>query len=446
MLRLHDHSRKQRTPAAHSVSGTALAAGSPHRMLAPEPAASAVPLRHWEPNAAIGATRRAGFSLIEMLVSIAIFVILATLALSAFRDSKHDKVASASRQVFASIGGARSRASKAIENRGVRLSRDKRDYRLVSGLQYVGQSQLYDGTLRVQINGTGDVQLVSQQVGEWGNLRDEGQLAPGAKVFIRSYNPEYVYSATNPIPTAENSSGGRWYTISTNGFDPANNTVQISGMIDGAVWVGTPTFTVGAFQAYPDDVPAGANLSNTFAIPYLMRLSPQELPDAEAINLPPGMVIDLPSSRIPTSWAAFEDRNQNGTLDTGSPTEDLDGDGILNDVKFDIPVSPNGTVSGAISGSGPIYLYLCHLDDVDRMRSMTGYPSNAALTLAPTYLIPGDFENGYGPDHPSSERKLVCIIPQTGLVYIAPVNGADADNNGWADDPYSFAREGREDR
>ena len=167
------------------------------------------------------------------------------------------------------------------------------------------------------------------------------------------------------------------------------------------------------------------------------------------------MVIDLPSSRIPASWAAFEDVNQNGTLDgtedtNGLPSRPGYNNGILDDVKFDIPVSPNGTVSGAISGSGAIYLYLCHIDDVDRMRSMTGYPASAALTLAPTYLIPGDFENGtaapYGPDHPSSERKLVCIIPQTGLVYIAPVNGADADNDGWADDPYSFAREGREDR
>ena len=255
------------------------------------------------------------------------------------------------------------------------------------------------------------------------------------------------------------------YTIAT---PPVNNKMQIVGLIDGAQWNSAANSGAGAYQSYPADVADAAEptFSNTLALPYLLRLSPQELPDAEAINLPPGMVIDLPSSRIPTSWAAYEDVNQNGTLDgsedtNGSPLRPGYNNSILDDVKFDIPVSPNGTVSGAISGSGAIYLYLCHVDDVDRLRSMTGYPSSAALTLAPTYLIPGDFENGtvapYGPDHPSSERKLVCIIPQTGLVYIAPVNGADLHTNslfpvlnnvpdGWADDPYSLAREGREDR
>lgn len=393
---------------------------------------------------------RAGFSLVEMLVSITIFVILATLALSAFRDSKHDKVASAARQIFASIGGARSRAAKAIEPRGVRLQQSKLDYRLISSIQYVGQSQLYDGYLRVQINSAGTVQLKSTQAGDWQILRNEGLLKPGSRIYLRTSNP----NAT--APTAANSTGGRWYTVSTQGFDPDNDKIRIVGLVDGAQWNAAANSGAGAYQSYPDaTIPpilaadtaaAEVGFSNTRAVPYLLQLSPQELPDAELINLPPGMVIDLPSSRIPASWAAFEDRNQNGDLDTGAPTEDLNSNSILDDVKFDIPVSPNGTVSGAISGSGPIYLYLCHIDDVDRMRSMTGYPSNTALTLAPTFLIPGDFENGYGPDHPSSERKLICIIPQTGLVYIAPVNGADADNDGYADDPYSFAREGREDR
>ncbi len=461
MLRLHDTSKKLRTPSAHSVSGTALAAGSPHRRQAPEPAASALPLRNWGANASIGATRRAGFSLIEMLVSIAIFVILATLALSAFRDSKHDKVASASRQVFASIGGARSRAAKAVEPRGVRLQQSKLDYRLISSIQYVGQSQMYDGTLRVQIDSAGTVQLKSAQGGDWQILRNEGLLRPGSRIFLRTANP----NAT--VLTAANSIGGRWYTVATSGFDPDNDKIRIVGLVDGARWNASANSGSGAYQSDPVAAVDAAEptFSNTFPVPYLLRLSPQELPDAEAINLPPGMVIDLPSSRIPASWAAFEDVNQNGTLDgtedtNGLPSRPGYNNGILDDVKFDIPVSPNGTVSGAISGSGAIYLYLCHIDDVDRMRSMAGYPASAALTLAPTYLIPGDFENGsvapYGPDHPSSERKLVCIIPQTGLVYIAPVNGADLHTNGvlplnnipdgWADDPYSFAREGREDR
>ena len=382
---------------------------------------------------------RAGFSLVELLVSITIFIILATLALSAFRDSKHDKVAAGARQIYASIGGARSRASKTNEPRGLRLLQDRQDYRLITSLQYVGQSQLYDGNLRVQINSLGVVQLKTSLANEWRDLRNEGLLKPGSQIYIRTFNP------TDTNPSAANSTGGRWYTIASTGFAPNANKMQIVGLVDGAQW----NSVVGAHQFYPLAAVDAAEpgFTNTIPIPYLLRLAPQELPETEAIKLPSGMVIDLPSSRTPPSWNAFEDQNLNGQLDAG---EDLNSNNILDDVKFDIPVSPNGTVTGPLNGSGPIYLYLCHRDDVDRMRAMTGYPSGAGLTLAPTGLIPGVFENGSvapsGPDHPSSERKIVCIIPQTGLVYIAPVNGVDANNDGWADDPFSLARAGREDR
>ena len=284
-------------------------------------------------------------------------------------------------------------------------------------------------------------------------------------------------------PTADNAVGSRWYTIGSQGFAPAGEDVnnngsldtgedlngsgaleieqrlQIVGMVDGAPWTITPAFPAGIWQAQPDVAPPAlynSTLSDTVPVPYLMRLSPQELPDTEPINLPPGMVVDLASSRVPPAWYTFEDTNQNGQLDpneddgnTSLPNDN--GNGVLDDVTFDIPVSPNGTITGPLTGSGPIYLYLCPRDDVDRMRAMLSTANGGVYGVNyAAGLIPGDFENGsvapYGPDHPSSERKIVCIIPQTGLVYIAAVNGVDANNDGWADDPYSLAREGREDR
>lgn len=411
-------------------------------------------------------TRRAGFSLIELLVSISIFVILATLALSAFRDSKHDKMASASRQISAAIGGARSRAAKSAEPRGIRLLRDKQDPSLISGLQYVGESQLFNGTLRVQIDSAGVVQLKTVQLGDWATIRNEGMLKPGNRIYIRTYSPD----DTNPSDSI--STAGRWYTIATQGFDPDNHKMQIVGAIDGAQWnptaLGTgPGGGGGAYQFYPylsNTVGGGEPaFSNTLPIPYLLRLAPQELPETEPINLPPGAVVDLESSRIPTSWENFEDLNQNGILDgtedsniNGNPLRSGRNNGILDDVQFDIPVSPNGTVTGPLNGSGPIYLYLCARDDVDRMRAMR---SNSSGGVFAATRIPGDFENGYGPDHPSSERRLICIIPQTGLVYVSAVNGYDREADptssfynvsvpgyGYADDPYSLARQGREDR
>ncbi len=86
-------------------------------------------------------------------------------------------------------------------------------------------------------------------------------------------------------------------------------------------------------------------------------------------------------------------------------------------------------------------LYLCARDDVDRMRAMSGYAIGR---------IPGDFENYSNPDHPSSERKILTLIPQTGLLYVSDVNGSDGDTSGadygYADNPFSYARAGKEGR
>lgn len=369
---------------------------------------------------------RSGFSLVELLVSITIFIILATLAISAFRGSKHDKVASGARQLGAVFHGAHSRAGKSMEPRGIRLLRDKQDYTLVSGTQYIGQAQMYDGTLRVQIDASGGVQLKCFQTGEWARLRDEGLFKPGARVRI---------------PVDES---GRWYTVSSQSFDPDNNKMRIVGLIDNAYWNPSANSGSGAYQFEPQTIADSAEptRSNTIPIPYLLRLAAQELPETEPTNLPPGIVIDLPASKIPKSWQSYEDTNLNGELDSG---EDANGNGILDDVSLDIVVAPNGTLTGSLAGSGPIFLYVCSREDVDRTRAMAGYN-----TPVGSNCIPGDFGNSpsapYGPDFPSSERKLVCIIPQTGLVYMAEVDGRDDNLDGWADEPFSFARKGREGR
>jgi prepilin-type N-terminal cleavage/methylation domain-containing protein len=375
---------------------------------------------------------RAGFTLVEMLISITIFVILATISLSAFRDSKHDKVASASRQLVASINGARSRAAKTVEPRGIRLLRDKTDWTLITGIQYIGQAQIVSGNARVQINANGNVQLrlPGGQSGDWAALRNEGLLKPGARIRL---------------PADE---FGRWYVISTQGFSPDTDTLQIVGLIDHAEWnERTGLYELDPVAPATAQFQGTAGRSNSVPIPYLLRLSAQELPETEPILFPPGVVIDLQSSIVPSSWLTFEDTNQNGELDsnendgvTSAPGWD-NSNGILDDITFDIPVSPNGTVSGPLTGAGPITLYFCTRDDVDRMRSMPGYVSGA---------IPGDFENYTDPDHPSSERKVVTLIPQTGLLYVSDVNGADGQTSGagyrYADNPFSYARAGKEGR
>jgi prepilin-type N-terminal cleavage/methylation domain-containing protein len=401
--------------------------------------------------------RRSGFSLVELLVSITIFVILATLSLSAFRDSKHDKVAAASRQLVASINGARSRAVKTQEPRGIRLIRDRDDPWLITGIQYIGMGQLTSGTVRVQINQQGLVQLrlPGNQSGVWNDLFNQGLLRPGARIRI---------------PANE---FGRWYVISSQGFSPATDTMQIVGLIDNANWntsagkyeLDPQAPNTPGFQGTPDessDVNGNGILdqwSNTAPIPYLIRLAPHELPDTEPINFPSGVVIDLLASQFPNSWKALEDVNQNGFLDNnendglvinGGAYPDDDADGILDEINFDIPVSPNGTVTGPLTGAGPIILYICARDDVERKQVRSGYdPVTTGFARASGVRppqVPGDFENYSTPDAPSSERKLVVLIPQTGLLFISDVQGVDVASDGWADDPFAYARAGREGR
>lgn len=422
---------------------------------------------------------RNAFTLVELLVSITIFVILATLTVSAFRDSKHDKVASAARQITASINGARSRAVKAGEPRGIRLIRDLNDPWLITGIQYIGSGQLTNGTARVQINQRGDVRLrlPAGQTGVWTDLSNLGLFKASARIRI---------------PADES---GRWYTVATRGFSPATDTIEIVGKIDTAQWIESNPPGLGrvyfdldrtvsnnvANQGTPDEdtnnngtIDPGEDVNgngfldrwtNTVPIPYLLRLNTQELPDTEPISFPPGIVVDLLASQFPNSWKAFEDVNQNGLLDanendgyvfSGSSYPDDDADGVLDEVNFDIPISPSGAVVGPLLGSGPIILYVCARDDIDRKQALTGYdPATTGFRRAGGAFrapqVPGDFENysdpnsaAYNAEAPSSERKLVTLIPQTGLVYVADVLGTDADTNGWADTPFTYARTGRE--
>lgn len=390
---------------------------------------------------------RAGFSLVELLVSIAILMILAVVTVTAFTDGKRDKISSGSRLITAMIHGAHSRAGRAIEPRGVRLLRDKSDYTLATGMQYIGLQDLYSGTVRVEMDSNGVAKLVSLQ-NVWADLRNEGLLRPGSQIYLFRYSAEVVNTANvSPID-------GMWFTISSLEFAPDGEDVNYNGTLDpgedlnGNGTLDTNEQRVSIKEKIPYAVQTG-NPTSPWVYPpvgqpirYLLRLSPQELSGTEPKNLPPGTVIDLQSSRVPSRWCLdYEDINQDGEFNTSSPSEDKDSDGVFDIADCDFQISPNGTISGSLSGNGPIYLYICAREDVERLRAMPGYLPGK---------IPGDFENStsppYGPDHPSSERRLVCIIPLTGLVYISSVDGHDDNNDGWADDPYSFARTGREGR
>lgn len=413
------------------------------------------------------ARRRGGFTLVELLISISIFVILATISLSAFRGSDKDKITAASRQVQAVFNGARSRAAKSGESRGVRLLLDPADPRCVNALQYIGNSSYHTGNVRVQIapsDASGPLcRLVCEEIGEWADLNSQGLLETTARIRI----PQ--------------DSSGRWYTMANINF--AAGTAELRSLPTGATWDPAPSgwdnasLVPGGNPAPPPYSPtyqfaprntrivysptnpfspiprlsAPAGYSNTKPIPYLLRLEPQPLPNTTPINLPPGVVIDLDASRVPAAWRQSEDIDHDGTLDPG---EDIDGDGQLNfsgryapnnpiPSNLDILFGPNGTATGEFAALGPLFLTIAHISDVELARPMRVVDGTTTQLSA---IVPGDYQESYGTSQnfPNKDRRVVAIYPQTGNVFISLVNGVSTNGYRLADNPFDYAYAGRD--
>ena len=402
-----------------------------------------------------GVFPRSGFTLVELLVSISVFIILAVIALSAFRGNSKDKITAGARQVQAVFNGAKSRAAKSGEPRGVRLLLDPNDGRVVQALQYIGSASYHSGTVRVQVapsDAAGSVgRIVCEEVDEWLDLQQQGLLGTTARIRIPADHT------------------GRWYTM--NSINATTGVGQLNQMPIGATWDDDPSWdtsvmgAVDTFQMQPRGArntgvartTAPSTYSNTLAIPYLLRLEPQPLANSTPVNLPPGVVIDLDGSRVPANWRRQEDANQNGSLNGG---EDLDGNGQLDfsayyapnfptgylngPTHLDIMFGPNGTATGDFAALGPIFLTIAHVGDVELSRTLRYV--NGTTTNYPA-IVPGDFQESFGMDvndFPNKERRAVAFYPQTGNVFISLVNGTGVDADHIATDPFSYAYAGRD--
>ncbi|MBR9804427.1 hypothetical protein GYB59_23260 [bacterium] len=422
-------------------------------------------------------TRRriAGFTLIELLIAVTIFIILTTLAVSAFNlNVGSERISAAARQVQAMLEGARARAFKLQKPVGVRFSLDSNNPSELVSMIYVstvddGAGGSYEtGRLRFvdlddDLNNTmplpgftteivpGIQQLTSRNAPTWSQMRDLGVLKAGVRIRI-------------PAGT------GTWYTVSSENFLTSSNVLRL--------------------VEEPVDVSSYGLLSQNYATntgkveSYELDLSSVMMPlqGEDAVQLPPNTVIDLRSSKVPSNWyigrwgagiaitegdwiavrtsngiKAYVATNdgQTGTSAPNWDSESDNGDTITDGTgatevtwrcsdapQFDIIFTPQGSIYGSLAAEGIVHLTLAETRDTRAVFE------DGSVGLQAWDLSDRDGD-GKAPDHLGSYR-IINIFSASGAVSVSPIDQTDvmdnstgtAGSDGVADNLFNLALEG----
>lgn len=382
---------------------------------------------------------RVGFTMIELLIAVGILVILTTLTVSAFNVNDADRVGNSVGTFKNALEGARSRAIKSGEVRGLRLQLDPNDNHIVTSMVYVGSA------------GTAEQQGVivyepsenrwtfgSNNTTEWEDLIDNGLIRSGLRVEI-------------PLGS------GRWYTVSGGQKDYSN-------MADNIFTAGTrevlflaeqyhpnrPTFTNPTPPATPAPTYAAVPTSR---VTVGLELSPTTLDGADPILLDKGTCIDLDGSRVPGSWRVLEDKDRDRTFDTMAGDVDEDGDSQFDYAAgyntMDILFAPDGTLTGTARTSGVMNFHFAYLSDVAMFQANRQIPQGDTFPNFTTYsqfMVSANPEKGH---------KVLTVFPQTGGVIISDIDptadgvtssagAGNGFNNQYASSPFSYAMDGKE--
>ncbi|WP_437205395.1 pilus assembly FimT family protein [Planctomicrobium sp. SH664] len=336
--------------------------------------------------------RRDGFTLVELLVVISIFVVLTTVVIGAFRTDNNDRISNAAATFKNALEGARSRAIKAGEVRGLRLLLDANDPRIVTSLAYVGSSEMLEGTLSdIVIMPASPTEperfkVTDAGTGTWGplmNSDDTGLIRPGCRMEI-------------PVGS------GNWYTT----IKPVTDILMpdellLGGRYQPSSWNGTQQVAIQRTN-----------------VRYHLQLAPVLLP-SDPITLGPMACIDLDSSMVPSDWrpSPYLDPSYRAPLD--------------------ILFSPQGTLTGVSANAGKLlHFRIAHPSDVMLARS-----NLSAGGPIPAGQVPADPEKG---------QRLVSLFPSTGAIVVSEVDPTTASaetagyNNDFASKPFRFAVQGKE--
>ena len=367
-------------------------------------------------------SRRAAFTLTELLVVITIMIILMAITLSAYNLSmSSERSRSAARQMQSYLEGARDRAIYSREARGVRFLFDRDNPRTVSSMVYIGESEPWtQGVIRLErldddnddkADGP-DIQNVRGWSTDWLILKQRQLLYDGLRI---------------KIPRGKD---GSWYTVMTGGLTSANPRLRLS----------TPYRDPGTSKADKIIAFEGGGPST-----YELELPPVILPgaDGEPRLLPRGVVIDLDYSRIPDFWRIRS---------------------IANPYigHMDVMFSPRGSVVGPAAGRGIIHFLLNGTGDTIRAYGPDGLPGQAGVDDAPQDgytddpwevgrwgsddLRPYDIDvNGNGTidedERNEDDKLIVTVFTQTGQISVHPLSQPTAwqPSTAYGDDDRVFS-------
>lgn len=346
--------------------------------------------------------------MVELLIAITIIIILAVIAAGVLSGNRQTgKLRDAARIGQSAFLGAKDRALHAKELRGVRLIRDTTDGTLITGFAYLQP-------LPMQTYGAGSIQLERLDV----NPQD-GQADSADILIVRGFDQPaspYVDWAQksqffpNPfrirIPSG---SGGQWFTAFINTAGPnslgaGNEVLQLQTPFSQQPPPGPNSFpkviawpTSSAFSSC--DIQLGNDL----------------LPFHQPISLPSGVVIDL----------KFSSSNVKSLAGVAPATPYLD-----------LMFSPRGMITGAIAAQGPLHFFLRTLEDATATANFVdaqGNQGTAGFYVGTAAL----------PDPNKSERLILTVFPQTGLVSTFEFDPTDANGDGLADNPFNLAQLGK---
>ncbi|MGZ0174796.1 MAG: pilus assembly FimT family protein, partial [Planctomycetales bacterium] len=390
---------------------------------------------------------RRGLTLIELLIVVTIFLLLTTFTVIAVDFTfEAERVSSGTRQVQSLLEGARDRAIRARQQRGVRLllDQDQDNGRMVASMVYVGSEAPWtEGTIQLQrpdfftpgspptntpdgvadgpdviiVQGSSDVLWSRLKrrgfLGVYEDGNDNGSLDPGEDI-----NGNGRLDTDTPRMWIN----GAPYRVLTHllGADPANPEILVlTRPID--LEAQTPVTQIAAF-------PAGSGPTE-----YELELPPRILPDANPVLLPEGVVIDLDASDLPTAWRPAPAPSLPLADQYRRPYSS----------RMDLMFSPDGTLVGTAGGNGIIHLYVTLRVDVQKATDA----NRPAVSVGMTPLVPADplFAGlSTGSSAPVvGDRGLVSIFATTGQVASFRINVDNTDSApNYLDDPFRFAELG----